>query len=125
MPKKRRPAIDMNNLTEREKRAHDRVLQLGGGLAISQHERHEKILDAVRDSFDDAVAECEDPALIREIFSLFGQTASLSNAKTIATHPDCPADVRAEIAARVEENNRRLATARKAREAKRNGASAQ
>lgn len=103
---KKRPVIDRRRMSERQQKAEARIEELKDKIAIDAHKEDLRKLNAIRDSFNDAVWHCEDDHLIRDMFSLLCQAARPSNARLIAEHPDCPAIVREELAARLDANRR-------------------
>lgn len=104
-PKKRQD-IDRRRMSERRQKAELRIEELKDKIAIDAHKEDQRKLNAIRDSFNHAVWQCEDQQLIHDMFSPLCQTARPSNARLIAEHPDCAEAVREELATRLAANRR-------------------
>ena len=107
---KKRPVIDRRRVSERQKRAMARIEEMQDKAAIDVHKEEMEKLNAIRDSFNDAVWDCTDTRLIHDMFSLLCRSARPANARLIAEHPDCPEEVREELAARLSANRRGAAS---------------
>ncbi|MEC7298468.1 MAG: hypothetical protein VXW43_07290 [Pseudomonadota bacterium] len=103
---KKRPIIDRRRQSERQKKAEARIDEMRDKLAIDARAEELKTLNAMRDTFNDALWQCDDDRLIHDMFSLLCRVAKMSDARLIAGHPDCPEAVRDELNTRVEESRR-------------------
>ena len=97
---KRRPLIDRSRMSDRHQRAAARIAQMQDQLAIGLHQDAERIREAVKAAFDDALHACEDDGLKAAIFELLCGAAKASDARLIAQHPECPAEVSASVEGR-------------------------
>ena len=97
---KRRPLIDRSRMSDRHLRAAARIAQMQDQLAIDLHQDAERIRNAVKAAFDDAMHACEDDELKASIFTLLCDAAKASDARLIAQHPECPAEVNASVESR-------------------------
>lgn len=97
-------------MSNRQKQPEARIDEMKDKVAFDAHKEELRKLNAVRDSFSDAVCDCTDAKLIRDIFSLLCRSARPANARLIAEHPDCPDEVREELAARPSANRRGAAS---------------
>ena len=94
---KRRPLIDRSRMSDKHLRAAARLIQLQDQLAMGLHQDAERIRNAVKAAFDDAMHACEDDELKAAIFALLCGAAKASDARLIAQHPECPAEVSASV----------------------------
>ena len=97
---KRRPLIDRSRMSDRHQRAAARIAQMQDQLAIALHKDEERIREAIKAAFDDALHACEDDGLKTSIFALLCDAAKASDARLIAQHPECPAEVSASVEGR-------------------------
>ena len=96
----RRPLIDRTRMSDRHMRAAARIAQMQDKLVLDLHKDEERIREAVKAAFDDAIHACEDDELRAAIFALLCGAAKASDARLIAQHPECPAEVSASVEAR-------------------------
>lgn len=106
----KRPVIDRRRVSERQKKAEARIDEMIDKARIDAHREEMEKLNAIRDSFNDAVWDCTDTRLVHDMLSLLCRSARPGNARLIAEHPDCPEEVREELAARLSANRRGAAT---------------
>ena len=97
---KRRPLIDRSRMSDKHQRAFARIAQMQDELAIGLHQNAERIRNAIKAAFDDALDQCEDDELKTAIFALLCGAAKASDARLIARHPECPAEVSASVEGR-------------------------
>ena len=97
---KRRPLIDRSPMSDRHQRAPAGIAPMQHQLAIALHTAEERIRESIKAAFDDALHACEDDGLKTSIFALLCDAAKASDARLIAQHPECPAEVSASVEGR-------------------------
>ena len=97
---KRRPLIDRSRMSDKHQRAAARIALMQDQLVIAMHQDEERIREAIKAAFDAALHQCEDDELKAAIFTLLCGAAKASDARLIAKHPACPAEVSASVEGR-------------------------
>lgn len=95
--RKKAPPIDFDALDDRDHKLIRSIATTGARVAGKQQKLREAQLTAMKETLPDMLADAEaaDPRLLRQWFAMMLASATPANAKKIATHPLCPADLAA------------------------------
>lgn len=81
----RKPAVDMNRISESHRQQIERVVQIGAKIGLDQQRQNQEILKAITRNFD-AMIEALDEGTRKIIFTALIDVATLADANRIRQH---------------------------------------
>lgn len=81
----RKPAVDMNRISDSHRQQIERVVQIGAKIGLDQEKQKREILKAISRNFD-AMIEALDEGTRKIIFAALIEVATVADAKRIKQH---------------------------------------
>lgn len=82
----RKPAVDMNRISESHRQQIERVVQIGAKIGLDQQRQKRDILKAISRNFD-AMIDMIDGRARSAVFNALLEVATAADAKRIKQHP--------------------------------------
>lgn len=109
--------ISIATLNEAETSSVNRILRSGAKVGLREDGTRRAILKALRDSLGTMLDNLDNEDFAYDFFDAITKSATLANARKIATHPMCPEDIASAVGHRAEASKAASATRSKKAEA--------
>ena len=109
--------ISLDSLNETEANSVNRILRTGAKAGLRRDSDRRAILKALRDSLGTMLDTLDNEDFAYDFFDVITRSATLANARKIATHPMCPEGIASAVGHRTEAAKAASATRSKKAEA--------
>ena len=94
--------ITLDSLNETEANSVNRILRTGAKAGLRRDSDRRAILKALRDSLGTMLDTLDNEEFAYDFFDAITKSATLANARKIASHPMCPEDIASAVGHRAE-----------------------